>query len=97
MWTESLAPLWSFQAADLVNHVRFSPDGRALAAAAADGFVYVLDSRTGAIRAQLGPHRDDVNAVAWHPQGRLLACVMDAKDGRVGCAQRPGASAPDRP
>jgi WD40 repeat protein len=83
MWTESLVPLWSFQAADLVNHVRFSPDGQALAAAAADGFVYVLDSRTGAIRAQLGPHRDDVNAVAWHPQGRLLACVMDAKDARV--------------
>lgn len=83
MWTETLQVRWQFQAADLVNLLQFSPEGRRLAVASADGFVYVLDVRDGSLCAQLGPHGDDVNAVAWHPAGDVLACVMDAKDARV--------------
>ncbi|WP_249341036.1 MULTISPECIES: WD40 repeat domain-containing protein [unclassified Sphingomonas] len=51
-----------------------------MAAASADSFVYVFEARTGLLRARLGPHGDDVNAVAWHPSGRYLATALDAKD-----------------
>jgi WD40 repeat protein len=86
MWDAASFPLqarWRFQAADLVNHIQFSRDGRRVAVAAADGFVHLLDAQDGSLCGQLGPHGDDVNAVAWHPDGRLLACVMDAKDVQV--------------
>ncbi len=86
MWDASRFPLttlWRFQCADLVNNLQFSRDGRKMAVAAADGYVHLLDAKDGSLCGQLGPHGDDVNAVAWHPNGRLLACVMDAKDVQV--------------
>lgn len=74
---------WRAQASDLINHVSFSPDGGRVAAASADGYVYVFNSADGGLLAQLGPHLDDVNAVAWRSDGELLACAMDAKDARI--------------
>ena len=86
MWDVAVTPpaaRWRFQCADLVNHVAFSRDGRKVAVSAADGYVHLLDAHDGSVCGQLGPHGDDVNAVAWHPDGRTLACVMDAKDIQV--------------
>ncbi|HTG31588.1 MAG TPA: WD40 repeat domain-containing protein [Thermoanaerobaculia bacterium] len=83
LWTDDLTPVWSLLASDLVNHVAFDPSGSQLAIAAADQMVYVVDVENGLVRWELGPHQDDVNAVAWHPGGTLLACVMDARDLRI--------------
>ncbi|MEY4766468.1 MAG: hypothetical protein RI907_3141 [Pseudomonadota bacterium] len=86
MWDASRFPLtalWRYACADLVNHVAFSRDGSKLAVSSADGHVHLLDAREGSLCGHLGPHGDDVNAVAWHPDGRTLACVMDAKDIQV--------------
>lgn len=82
-WQRDGRALWDYSAADLVNQVVFDPSGSRVAAAAADAFVYGFDAATGSIAFELGPHRDDVNSVAWHPGADVIVTVADAKDGRV--------------
>ncbi len=74
---------WQTSFDDLVNDVRISGDGTAVAVAAADTYAFVLDAATGAHTAALGPHGDDVNVVRWLPDGSGLVCTMDHVDPTV--------------
>ena len=80
MFDVNMNQIWEFQALDLINHVSFDSSEKLVAAASADGFVYVFNVYSGHLRARLGPRGDDVNAVAWHPSGQYLAAALDAKD-----------------
>jgi WD40 repeat protein len=85
---------WCVRFADLVNSARFDPSGDKIAVAVADGYVYVVDSRTGFTMLRLGPHGDDANDASWsyHEDG-LLAVVCDAGDTSVHLWRTDGAEA----
>jgi WD40 repeat protein/tRNA A-37 threonylcarbamoyl transferase component Bud32 len=50
-----------------------SPDGQWLATCSADGWVHILDTRTGRAERILRAHPQQADSVAFLPQGRLLA------------------------
>lgn len=77
-WHRDGTAVWRFRALDLINDVKVSPSGSHVAVAAADTYLYVLDVETGGVLSRCGPHADDVNAVAWHPDEVHIACVTDA-------------------
>jgi WD40 repeat protein/tRNA A-37 threonylcarbamoyl transferase component Bud32 len=58
---------------DGVLAVAFSPGGRLLASASADGSIKVWDRHTARLLETLHGHRGHVTAVAWHPDGKSLA------------------------
>ncbi|MYC68560.1 MAG: WD40 repeat domain-containing protein [Acidobacteriia bacterium] len=58
---------------DLVYGLGLDPQGRWLAAAAAEGFVAVFDTETGAELAKLEGHTAPVLCVEFSPDGRILA------------------------
>jgi WD40 repeat protein len=51
------------------------PGGGWIAAGAADDDIYLFDATTGAVAGALTGHADAVTAVAWSPDGSLLASV----------------------
>jgi WD40 repeat protein len=51
----------------------WSPDGLWLAAGGEDDAIYVFDAATGSLYDVLAGHRDVVSAVAWSPDGSVLA------------------------
>ncbi|MFO0927389.1 MAG: WD40 repeat domain-containing protein [Gemmataceae bacterium] len=57
-----------------IYQVRFSPDGRRLAAGGSCRHVPVWDTATGQLVHQLGPHVDRVHRLAFSPDGRRLVC-----------------------
>jgi serine/threonine protein kinase/Tol biopolymer transport system component len=63
--------------------VAFSPDGKTLAAGAADDTVLLWDYRRGLQTAQLPGHTDSVDQVTFSPDGRLLATAADDKTVRL--------------
>ena len=58
---------------DLVYGLDLDPQGRWLAAAAAEGYVSVFDTRTGAELAKLEGHTAPVLCVGFSPDGSILA------------------------
>ena len=58
---------------DLVYGLGLDPQGRWLAAAAAEGFVSVFDTETGTELAKLEGHTGPVLCVEFSPDGRILA------------------------
>jgi WD40 repeat protein len=69
-----------------VNRVAWSPDGRRIATAGADGLarVWLVDERSGTpgeILFTLSGHNDEVRGVAWSPDGRHIA--TSSVDGTV--------------
>jgi WD40 repeat protein len=66
------APRAALAGGGLLFNVAFSPDGRWLAVAGADG-VAVHDWSAGRVLVRLGGHRSEVTAVAFSPDGRRLA------------------------
>jgi WD40 repeat protein len=80
----------------IVKHVALSPDGRRVAASAADGTIRAWDHDTGQAQFTLDtrdqradapwsfpahPHPHQANRIVFHPAGRLLACA--GEDGKV--------------
>jgi hypothetical protein len=58
-----------------VNAVAFSPDGKRLASAGADGSVRILNSRTGEVVLKFPAHGRSVVSVTFHPDGKHLASI----------------------
>ncbi len=77
--------------ADVAFDVAFSPDGKRLAACAADAVVRVYDVESGREELTITSHSDWVMAVAWSQDGSKLATasrdktakVFDAKTGEL--------------
>jgi WD40 repeat protein len=61
-----------------INTLAFSPDGKTLAAGAADR-VLLWELTTGGVRADLGPSRCGLGAVAFTPDGRHLLAASIAR------------------
>jgi WD40 repeat protein len=67
---------------DLGSGLSWSPDGARVAGAVYNG-VQIWDARTGDLVARLGPHRSEVNSVAWSPDGRRVVCGSEDGTARV--------------
>jgi WD40 repeat protein len=77
-----LRPLGTLKHRRLVNAAAWRPgSGSLIATASADKTVVVWDADEAGIVSVLARHTDDVNSVAWLPDGRRLACVSE--DGRA--------------
>jgi WD40 repeat protein len=72
---------WTAALPDHVISLSWSPDGKALAAAAVSGPVAILDASSGKTIHDLKGHGFGTAAVAWQPGGNLLASA--GQDGKV--------------
>jgi sugar lactone lactonase YvrE len=68
---------------DAMLAVAFSPDGRRLAAAGADGALRVYDTASGRRLLLVEQHADWVTAVAFSPDGKSIATASRDKSARV--------------
>jgi WD40 repeat protein/serine/threonine protein kinase len=73
-WRLSADPLvWKRRVGSVVHRIDISPDGQLIAAASSDRLIYLLDSKTRAVRRVLRGHGDQVLSVAFSQDGRRLA------------------------
>lgn len=56
-----------------ISDLGFSPDGKSLASASADGTVRIWSARSGDAIRIFDAHEDGVPTVSWHPSGKRLA------------------------
>lgn len=66
---------------DTASAMEFAPGGRELAVATLDGEVLVVDTERGALAGSRGRHHGGALAVAWRPDGEVLASA--GQDGKV--------------
>jgi RNA polymerase sigma factor (sigma-70 family) len=59
------------------GNVAFSPDGRTLATASADGVIRLWEMASWTVRAEFRGHRDRVSALMFASNGKLLSGSMD--------------------
>ena len=70
----------------LVISVAFSPDGRFIVAASADGTARVWEANTGQSVALIREHTDSVNSAAFSPDGKYIVTASNDKTARIyGC------------
>ncbi|MGF6506213.1 WD40 repeat domain-containing protein [Paraburkholderia sp. 32] len=69
----ALATVWTATAGDYVNQLCWSPDGRLLAVATADGAVAVHDASDARQHWRRDVHGLGTTALAWSPDGKTLA------------------------
>jgi WD40 repeat protein len=72
---------WHVDIGDYVTALAYSPDGKRLAAAAANGPVLILSAQTGMRVHALSGHGLGTLTVAWSPDGRWLA--TGGQDGKA--------------
>lgn len=70
-------PCWVGQHDRLVNTVRFSPSGRMVASGGADKVCRIWDAENGQLVQVLSRHPDDVNAIGWLDEDRLVSVSQD--------------------
>jgi len=68
---------------DVYFDVAFSPDGKRLAAAAADGSVRVSDIPSGSERLKISNHADWVTDICFSPDGKQIATASRDKTAKV--------------
>ena len=68
---------------DLMLDIKYSPNGKRLAAATADSRLLVFEAETGAEQLIVTSHSDWVTAVAWSPDGSKLASTSRDKTSKV--------------
>lgn len=73
------------QKADIINGVACSPDGKKIASAGDDGIIKVWDVTSGKVLLTLGKDLQGADAVAFSPDGQMLAAAVNA-GGRRGNA-----------
>lgn len=78
---DRVRPVWSGTVADHVIDLAWSADGRFLAAAASTGPVSLFDAKAGTGDVRLPGHDRGTLALAWKPEGAVLATA--GKDRRV--------------
>lgn len=78
---ELIDPSWTAQGSDYVTALDWSPDGKWLAAASADGAIRLLDPTTGEFLRGFPGHGMSTSTLAWSPDGRRLA--SGGQDGKA--------------
>src|SRR6185295_17264904 len=71
-----------------INSVAFSPDGRLVVTASADGMARVWDAATGASHGELRGHSGTVHSASFSPDGKFIVTAGNDATVRVWDANR---------
>lgn len=90
----TVTPKFALALPDTAAAMDFTPDGHQLAVATLEGEVLLVDAETGVVAAAGARHRGGALAVAWRPDGKVLASA--GQDGKA-CLTSLGGHALCRP